>query len=59
MNKHDFAKAIACFQKALDLWASKVPYWMADQHVASHWITWDADGNPLIDGQRIYTEVPS
>lgn len=34
------------------------PYWTAHDMVAEHTITWDADGQPLADGHRLYTPAP-
>lgn len=30
------------------------PYWIADKRVALHLVTWDDDGEPLVDGERLY-----
>ena len=34
------------------------PYWIADKRVAEHTVTWDAEGEPLIDGARLYVPSP-
>jgi hypothetical protein len=44
---------LAAFQSALDLMASKVTYRMADKLVATHTLTWTADGAPLLDGEPL------
>ena len=45
---------VRAFQAALNVWSSKVHYRMADQHVATYTITWDDEGEPLVDGERMY-----
>jgi hypothetical protein len=30
------------------------PYWIADKRVGEHVVTWDAEGEPLVDGQPMY-----
>lgn len=45
------------FAEAMALLASKVTYRMADKHVATHTVTHDADGNPLLDGEPLYHEA--
>lgn len=34
--------------------ARATPYWIADKRVAEHTITWDDEGEPLVDGERLY-----
>lgn len=34
------------------------PYWIADKRVAEHAVTWDDDGEPLVDGERLYMPSP-
>jgi hypothetical protein len=41
----------------LDHVASKITWRQADKHVASHWITWDEKGEPLMDGKPLYRVV--
>jgi hypothetical protein len=48
---------VAAFQAALDLLASKVTYRMADQLVATHLVTWDEKGRPLLDGEPMWAEL--
>jgi len=45
------------FAEAMDLLASKVTYRMADELVAIHTVTHDADGNPMLDGEPLYRPV--
>jgi hypothetical protein len=45
---------VAAFQAALDLLASKIGWRMADKLIATHAVTWDADGNPRYDGEPMY-----
>jgi hypothetical protein len=40
-------------QALIDLIASKVDYRMAKDHLRSLWLTWDAEGHPLLDGERL------
>ena len=47
------------FQKAIDLVASKMTYWMAHKKVASHSVTLDANGEALIDGGYLYRKTES
>jgi len=51
------SEVVAAFQAALDLFASKTTYRMADTLVATHAITHDADGNPMLDGEPLYRPV--
>jgi hypothetical protein len=49
---------LVAFTAALDLMASKVVGWrMADQLVATHTITHDANGTPMLDGEALYRAV--
>jgi hypothetical protein len=48
---------IAAFQGAVDLMLSKVGYRMAAQCIATHVITHDAEGEPMLDGGRLYRPV--
>ena len=34
--------------------ASKITYRWCDELVATHTVTWDADGSPLLDGEPLY-----
>ena len=45
------------FQAAADLLASKVTYRMADRLVATHGITHDDEGEPMLNGERLYRKV--
>lgn len=47
-------KVVSAFNKALDLLASKIRYWMADTVVAEHELTFDENGQPLLDGEPLY-----
>lgn len=38
----------------LDTIASEITWRMADSKVASHWLTWDEAGEPLLDGKPLY-----
>lgn len=49
---------LAAMDAVLDLMASKVTYRMADRLVATHQITWDAKGEPLVNGEPMYLTVP-
>jgi hypothetical protein len=47
----------AAFEAALDLWASKIKYRMADKCLRTWTITWDANDEPLADGEPIYVKA--
>lgn len=47
------ADVVAAAEALLDLIASKVTWRMADRLVATHTITWDADNEPLLDGDIV------
>lgn len=47
----------AAFEAALDLWASKIKYRMADKCLRTWIITWDDEGEPLADGEPIYVKT--
>ena len=49
---------VAAFQEALDLLCSKVTYRMADMKVAEHRVTFDANHEPLLNGEPMYVPVP-
>lgn len=34
--------------------ANKITWRQAEKHVASHWITWDENNKPLLDGEPLY-----
>lgn len=58
---HNAAKAddvVAAFQTALDLLASKVSYMMCDRKIASHTLTIDDDGEPVLNGARMRQPTP-
>lgn len=38
----------------LDLIAARIPYRMANKHLRSLWVTWDENGEPLLDGEPMY-----
>jgi len=43
------------FQAALDLFGKSMVGWrMASKRIASHVITWDAEGEPMLNGERLY-----
>lgn len=50
----DDPDVVAAFDAALDLLASKITYRMADKLVATHVVTFDAAGEPLLDGEPMY-----
>jgi len=45
---------VAAVDAWFDLWASKVGYLMADDHVRTLTVTRGPDGQPLLDGQPMY-----
>ena len=51
----DVKAAAEAFRESV---ASKVKYRMADTLVATHEVTWDDNGDPLIDGEPLYTTSP-
>ena len=51
-------EVVEAFQKAVDILADKIDFWMADKHVASHWVTVDADDQILVDGEPLYSPRP-
>lgn len=51
---HDYVRT--AMQAALNLAASKVSFFIADEKVADHAITWDANGEPLLDGEPLYVK---
>jgi hypothetical protein len=51
--EQDPANMIA-FQQALDILADRLDYLMADQLVGTHTVTWDPDGEPLIDEAPLF-----
>lgn len=36
----------------------KINYRMAKTHLRSLWVTWDDNGQPLLDGEPMYVKVP-
>ena len=56
-NAAKTADVRAAFETALDLWASKVRYRMADKCLRTWIITWDDEGEPLADGEPIYVKA--
>lgn len=54
--RHPDVKAEA--RRFLDFCAARISYRMADKLVATHTITWDADGEPLDNGEPIYVNNP-
>lgn len=51
-------EVIASTRALLDLIASKVTYRQADKHLRDMTVTWDVDGEPLLDGEPIYRKAP-
>jgi hypothetical protein len=47
-------EVVAACQAMLNLMASKVSYRMADQHLRDLTVTWDENGEPLLDGEPMY-----
>jgi len=49
----------AAFTAARDLYAAKIGsrHQMADKMVATHIVTWDEDGEPLLDGEPMYRKA--
>lgn len=47
-------KVLAAAEQLVDLLASRITYFTADTRLAEHTITWDDDGEPLVDGQPLY-----
>lgn len=50
-------EVVAAAKALLDLIASKVTWRMADELVATHTLTWDAENEPLLDGQPLYRKA--
>lgn len=48
---------VAAMQTALDLLASKVDGRMASKRVATHIVTFDGEGEPILNGERLYRPV--
>lgn len=54
-DEHLYAEADrAAVEAMLQAWADRITYRMADERVATHEITWDDDGEPLVDGVPMY-----
>lgn len=56
-NAGKHPEVLAAFIAALDLWASKTKYRMADKLIRTWEITWDDNGEPLADGEPIYRKA--
>lgn len=41
----------------LDSIAERITYRMANNHLRSLWVTWDAKGEPMLDGEPMYTTL--
>jgi hypothetical protein len=52
------AEIVAAAQALIAALASRITYRVADKRLAEHTITWDADGEPLADGERLYRPRP-
>lgn len=50
---------VAAMQATLELLASKVTGRMASKHVATHTITFDDEGEPILNGERLYRPAAS
>jgi len=48
------AEVDAALDAALDVWATKITHRMADRLIATHTVTWDDAGGPLLDGDPMY-----
>lgn len=51
-------EVVAAFDSAVALMASKWVWRQADTKVTDHYVTFDADGEPLYDGEPMYRPVP-
>lgn len=51
-------EVVEALSKAFDLAATKVTFWVADQRVATHKVTFDGE-EPLVNGQPLYRKVES
>lgn len=54
MDLANHPDVLAAAEALRQVMAKHLTYRMADTLVAEHTVTWDADGNPLLDGERIY-----
>lgn len=52
------AQAVEWFDAVVAAWAKRMTYRMADRKVASHLVTWNAAGEPLLDGEPMYARRP-
>ena len=50
------ADVLAAAEALRQVIASHITYRMADKKVAEHQITWDDEGEPLVDGQPMYVK---
>lgn len=48
---------VAATEALLDLLASKNQYRMADKHLRSLWVTFDEGGEPLLDGEPMFSSA--
>lgn len=49
-------EVVAAFDAALDLLASKFDYKVADKCLTTHTVTWNDEGEPLLDGEPMYVK---
>jgi hypothetical protein len=49
-------EVVAAFESARQVMASKLNYEYADKRVATHTVTWDDQGEPLLDGEPMYVK---
>ena len=49
---------IAAFEAARALMASKITYLMANKKLRTLTVTWDEEGQPLLDGEPMYVKAP-
>lgn len=45
---------LALAQGLVDAFAGRITYSVADKRLAEHTVTWDDEGEPLIDGELLY-----
>lgn len=53
------AEVLSAAEEFRDAVARRMTFRMADRLVAEHPVTWDATGNPLVDGERLYHRAPA
>jgi hypothetical protein len=54
----DFLAVRKAADALLDEAARHVTWRMADKKLATHWVTWDEQGEPLLDGEPMYVKAP-